>query len=103
MTQSGNQAVTHVIARWTAPEAHRGRVRSILAELARRSEQEPWCASFIVLEQADEPGSFVLLEQYYGADGHDLHRAAPAFQDLVIGEAIRYLTDRNIHYYSVVK
>ena len=43
-------------------------------ENARSSVREPLVARFDVVQQADDPSRFVLLEAYRSPDGHAAHR-----------------------------
>ena len=43
-------------------------------ENGAKTRQEPGCARFDVIQQADDPGQFVLAEAYYNPDAHASHR-----------------------------
>jgi quinol monooxygenase YgiN len=64
--------ILHVHAR-VKPE-HLEAFQEATLENARHSIQEPGVARFDVLQQADDPTRFVLLEVYRSSDGHAWHR-----------------------------
>jgi len=49
-------------------------------ENAKHSVQEPGCARFDVIQQADDPARFVLVEIYRDAESHAAHRETPHYR-----------------------
>jgi quinol monooxygenase YgiN len=49
-------------------------------ENASLSVQEPGCARFDVMQQADDPTRFVLVEIYRDAQGHAAHRESAHYR-----------------------
>ena len=54
--------------------------RAASVENARRSLQEPGIARFDVVQQADEPARFVLVEVYRNADAPGRHKETAHYQ-----------------------
>jgi quinol monooxygenase YgiN len=48
-------------------------------ENARQSVREPLVARFDVVQQADDPTRFVLVEAYRSPEGHPTHRQTPHY------------------------
>jgi autoinducer 2-degrading protein len=48
-------------------------------ENAGHSVQEPGCVRFDVIQQADDPTRFVLIEIYRDAESHAAHRETPHY------------------------
>jgi quinol monooxygenase YgiN len=46
---------------------------------ASNSRKEPGVARFDVIQQADDPSLFVLLEVYHDKEGHASHRETPHY------------------------
>ena len=53
--------------------------RRISIENARNSIQEPGCARFDVIQQADDPTRFVLVEVYRDGDASAAHKLTPHY------------------------
>ena len=56
------------------------RFRTATLENARRSVEEPGIAAFDVLQQADDPTRFVLIEAYRTADAPAKHKETAHYQ-----------------------
>jgi quinol monooxygenase YgiN len=54
--------------------------RAATIENARNSVKEPGCARFDVVQQADDPTRFVLVEVYRNPDAQAQHRETPHYQ-----------------------
>lgn len=50
-------------------------------ENAAKTRQEPGCARFDAIQQADDPQRFVLMEAYYNPDGHASHRETSHYKE----------------------
>lgn len=50
--------------------------RAAIAELVRRTREEPGCVVFEVFESQETPGRFVLWEHFTGREALDRHLAA---------------------------
>ena len=63
-------------------------VRGLLAEQARRSNEEPGCVRFEVYQSQTEIRQFFLVEQWQTQEDLDLHKQAAAFTELYIPKVI---------------
>ncbi|MFC7659811.1 putative quinol monooxygenase [Pseudonocardia benzenivorans] len=50
----------------------------------------------------DEPGTFLLYEQYADASGYADHRDTPHFRQYVLGEAIPQLASREVRTFHTI-
>jgi (4S)-4-hydroxy-5-phosphonooxypentane-2,3-dione isomerase len=55
-------------------------VGNLTIDNASLSVQEPGCARFDVMQQADDPTRFVLVEIYRDAQGHAAHRESAHYR-----------------------
>ncbi|MGC9665397.1 putative quinol monooxygenase [Planosporangium sp. 12N6] len=92
--------VVRVVAVWHAPAGAVEEVRRILRDLAAATRREDGCLGFEVLESTDQPGRFVLLEEYAGERGRQRHLGTDHFRDLVLGRAVPLLTYRDVQAYQ---
>ena len=53
--------------------------KAAILENARQSVREPLVARFDVVQQADDPTRFVLVEAYRSPEGHPAHRETPHY------------------------
>lgn len=67
-------------------------VRSLLAEQARRSVEEPGCVRFEVYQSQSDPQQFLLVEQWQSQQDLDRHKLAKAFTELYIPKVIPLVT-----------
>ena len=81
-----------VIAVWVAPPGAVDDVRGVLERLSGRTGDERGCLGFEVWEAVDDPGRFVLVEDYAGEDARQAavttRKGTDVFvDDLVSGDA----------------
>ncbi|WP_420597049.1 putative quinol monooxygenase [Deinococcus sp.] len=67
----------------TAPDAHADDIRQLLQQIAAATRQEQGCLLYLVSEQLDSPGQFIITEQWASMDDMQTHLAQPA-----VGEAV---------------
>ncbi|CAM4404975.1 putative quinol monooxygenase [Deinococcus marmoris] len=67
----------------TAPEAHADATRQMLRQIAQATRQETGCQLYLVSENLETPGHFVITEQWASMEDMQTHLALPA-----VGEAI---------------
>jgi quinol monooxygenase YgiN len=67
----------------SVPAAHLADVRQLLMQIASATRQEDGCLLYLVSEQLDRPGAFVISEQWDSLDAMQTHLAQPA-----VGEAV---------------
>ena len=63
-------------------------VRSLLAEQAQRSSEEPGCVRFEVYHSQADEQQFLLIEQWETQEDLDRHKEAKAFTELYIPKVI---------------
>lgn len=67
----------------TAPAAHADALRALLRQIAGATRQEPGCQLYLVSENLETPGHFVITEQWASLEAMQTHLAQPA-----VGEAV---------------
>ena len=67
----------------TAPEAHADAARALLRQIAQATRQEKGCQLYLVSENLETPGHFVITEQWASMEDMQTHLAQPA-----VGEAV---------------
>jgi quinol monooxygenase YgiN len=72
------------------------KVKTLLAEQARRSSEEPGCIRFEVYHSQADVQQFLLVEQWQTQEDLDRHKEAKAFTELYIPKVIP-LVSRNPH------
>jgi quinol monooxygenase YgiN len=92
----------HVIAVWVASAGRRDEILGILRELRERSRAEPGCAGFDVRESLEEPGRFVLLEDYADVAARARHQGCEHFTHLVLERAAPLLELRHVSAYRPI-
>ena len=88
-----------VVAKWTAKPGEEGAVASALAQLIAPSRAEPGNLLYEVNRDPENPGAFLLYEQYADADAYAAHGASPHFQEHAVGFAFDRLAAREREYY----
>jgi quinol monooxygenase YgiN len=95
-------SVLRVVAFWRAAPGRREMVLEILRELAAKTQQEPGCLGFEVLEDVTQPDGFVLLERYADVRARDEHLASTHFRELVLQRAVPMLSHRDVQTHTVL-
>ncbi|MDV6373054.1 putative quinol monooxygenase [Deinococcus arenicola] len=67
----------------TAPVAHADAARQLLRQIAQATRQEKGCQLYLVSENLEMPGHFIITEQWASMEDMQTHLALPA-----VGEAI---------------
>lgn len=81
-----------VLATFVSPPGGRQRLADALADLGRAAAGEPGTLLFTVQEDNDEPGTYVVYEQYTGEEAMAAHRSSQAmgrFRAELVALAIR--------------
>ncbi|SHI94779.1 Quinol monooxygenase YgiN [Hymenobacter daecheongensis DSM 21074] len=99
-----NQAEIYcVAAEWLVQPEHVETVRGLLIEAAAAVRRhEPGNLLYIAHESAEEPGRFFVYEQYANQEAQIAHRAAPHFQELVLGRIVPLLAERKTSFYRLL-
>ncbi len=69
-------------------ESDVGKIKTLLAEQARLSIDEPGCRRFEVYHSQADPQQFLLIEQWQTQADLDRHREAKAFTELYVPKVI---------------
>lgn len=91
-----------VAATWRAREGEEDRVAEILATNAALSAQEPGCRMFIAHRSVDDPRTFLLYEQYDDEAAFKAHTETAHFRELVLGNALPRLENRERAFYMTL-
>ncbi|MBB6016287.1 putative quinol monooxygenase [Deinococcus radiopugnans] len=67
----------------TAPAAHADAIRALLRQIAQATRQEAGCRLYLVSENLETPGHFVISEQWDSLEAMQTHLAQPG-----VGEAV---------------
>lgn len=67
----------------TAPAAHADDVRQLLRTIAQATRSEPGCLLYLVSENLEQPGHFLLTEHWENLAAMQTHLALPG-----VGEAV---------------
>jgi quinol monooxygenase YgiN len=83
-----------IVARWQAREGERGKIESILHDLAQESRKEPGVRQFIAHRSHESPNDFLLYEQYENEQAFLDHQQTAHFKTLVLERAVPLLAHR---------
>lgn len=77
----------------------REEVRELMRATQERAREEPGCASFTFAETLDDPGHFVVVEEWSDQAALDAHYRSQAFADYQarIGELIVRSSELRVH------
>ncbi|GAA3995007.1 hypothetical protein GCM10022408_01720 [Hymenobacter fastidiosus] len=101
MTNQGE--IYCVAAEWLVQPDHVETVRRLLLEAAAAVRQhEPGNLLYIAHQSTEEPARFFIYEQYANQEAQIAHRAAPHFQDLVLGRIVPLLAERKTTFYRLL-
>ena len=67
----------------SVPAAHIADVRQLLTQVASATRRESGCLLYLVSEQLEHPGEFIISEQWDSLEAMQTHLAQPA-----VGEAV---------------
>ena len=91
-----------VAATWKASPGAEEQVRKVIEVITPLSRAEEKNLFFQAQVSEDEPGTFLLYEQYTDASGYAEHRATAHFQQHVLGEALPLLAQREVRTFTTV-
>ncbi|GAB3124926.1 putative quinol monooxygenase [Novispirillum itersonii] len=69
-----------LFATLTAAPGQRDGLRAALLDLIGPTRQEPGCLDYVLFEQSDSPGTFIMRESFASAADFEAHTASPHFQ-----------------------
>jgi quinol monooxygenase YgiN/predicted GNAT family acetyltransferase len=90
-----------VIARYTVTFGNELEVASLLNQLGEATRAEPGALSSAVYRQLSDERDLVLLERYASLDALNAHRATTHYQDLLLGQIVPRLDNREVEIYDV--
>lgn len=85
-----------LLALWKAKEGKEDVIEGVLETMSPLSRGEPGCLHYQAHRSVDDRRLFFLYEVYADAAAIDAHRAAPHFQEHVVGVAIPNLESREV-------
>jgi (4S)-4-hydroxy-5-phosphonooxypentane-2,3-dione isomerase len=91
-----------ITAFWKAKPGEEQRIEQIIQTMTPLTLDEPGCIAYQGHRSLEEPGLFMLYEQYVDEAALDAHRASAHFQRYVIGEAIPNLESRSFKPYETI-
>jgi quinol monooxygenase YgiN len=95
-------AELQVIARHTIAAGNEDTVFPLLAELITAARTESGNLAFDAFRSIENPLTYVLLERYTSREAFAEHRETPHFKDIMLGQILPLLANREIEQYEVV-
>ncbi|MGI8421397.1 MAG: putative quinol monooxygenase [Gaiellaceae bacterium] len=89
-------------ARWTAREGEEESVASALRSLGEATRKEPGCIMWVPNRDPENPGSFLIYEQYEDKAAFEAHGASEHFKRLALEGAIPLLESRERAFYETL-
>lgn len=91
-----------VVARYVCAPEDAEQVRAALLVMRAHTVREPANLTYVVHEEIGAEGTFVLYEQYTDEAGFHAHTAAPHFAEHIVGTVRPLLTERTVHFATVL-
>jgi quinol monooxygenase YgiN len=85
-----------VAATWKARPGQEARILEVIKLMTPLSRREPGNLAYQAQVSSQDPGTFLLYEQYINAEAYADHKASAYFQQHVIGHAIQHLEHRDV-------
>lgn len=76
----------------TFPAAHLDAARTLLTGLAAQTRTEPGCLLYLVSENLETPGAFIISEQWESMDAMQTHLSLPG-----VGETVQQVTAMGVN------
>ena len=90
------QKPVYVFAKWQVKEGKMDIVLNLLAEVAKKSTQEKGNLFYKIHQSNSDANTLILFEGYTDEAAVDEHRNSDHFQNLVIGNIIPNLENREV-------
>lgn len=90
------QQPVYVFAKWQAKEGQLTAVLDLLAEVAQKSTAEKGNLFYKIHQSNSDANTLILFEGYIDNDALELHRNSAHFQNLVIGQIVPKLENREV-------
>lgn len=91
-----NQQPVYVFAKWQVKEGQLSAVLNLIAEVTKKSTEEKGNLFYKVHQSNSDANTLVLFEGYADQSAVDEHRNSAHFQNLVIGQIIPSLENREV-------
>jgi quinol monooxygenase YgiN len=91
-----------LVVRMRAKAGAEDRVAEIARALGEASRAEPGCEQYVACRDPEDPGAFVIFEQYRDRAAFEEHGASEHFRRLAAGELWDLLDSRDRTFYETV-
>jgi autoinducer 2-degrading protein len=91
-----DQQPVYTFAKWQVKEGQLSAVLSLLTEVAKKSIEEKGNLFYKVHQSNSDANTLILFEGYTGDAAVEEHRNSAYFQNIVIGEIIPLLQNREV-------
>jgi quinol monooxygenase YgiN len=91
-----SQIPVYAFAKWQVKEGQLDSVLTLLAEVAKKSIEEKGNLFYKVHQSNSDANTLILFEGYTDQSAVEAHRNASYFQQLVIGQIIPNLVNREV-------
>ena len=91
-----------VVATYRVKAGEEEKVRAVLETMAPLSRKEPGCLFYQAHRSTEDPGVFLLYEQYLDEAAYKAHMETPHFERYIKGEAIPRLESRVRAFYTTL-
>ncbi|MET4107437.1 putative quinol monooxygenase [Hymenobacter sp. UYP22] len=92
-----------VAAEWRTRPEHADTVRHLMQEAAAAVRaHEPGNLLYVAHQDPKDPTHFLFYEQYANQAALDAHVASAHYKDLVAGQIVPLLTERNVKLYKLL-
>jgi quinol monooxygenase YgiN len=85
-----------VAATWKARPGQEDRILDVIKLMTPLSRREPGNIAYQAQVSSQDPGTFLLYEQYINAEAYADHKASSYFQQHVVGTALPHLERRDV-------
>ena len=85
-----------VTATWKAKPGEEARILRVIQLMTPLSRREPGNLAYQAQVSSQDPGTFLLYEQYLSAAAYADHKASAHFQQHVVGHALQHLESRTV-------
>ena len=91
-----------VVARWQVKPGEADNVAAILGRFLPQAQQEPGVKLFLIGRGKDDPSQFLFYELFADEAAFAAHQATSHFKQLIAGEALPLLADRQRSQYRLM-
>lgn len=91
-----SQIPVYTFAKWQVKEGQLPAVLDLLAVVAKKSVEEKGNLFYKIHQSNSDPNTLILFEGYTGTAAVEEHRNSVYFQELVIGQIIPNLENREV-------